>query len=80
MMTISRSSNARPRLGEWLLVRWRVCVELSLLDWAKRYRRLALLFAEEDKSKHREANMRLGAVHRYGEEDVNRTLKTEAAD
>ncbi len=50
-----------------------------LLDRAKRYRRLALLFAEEETAKIR-VNKQVGAARRQGEETVNHIAKSEAAD
>jgi hypothetical protein len=55
-------------------------VELSLLDRAQRYRRLALLFADESPSATIRVNKQLGAARRQGEEAVNHVAKSQAAD
>jgi hypothetical protein len=55
-------------------------VELSLLDRTNRYRRLALLFAEDEPTKRVRPNARIGEARKNSEEAVNDRVKAQAAD
>jgi hypothetical protein len=55
-------------------------VDLWLWDRAKRYRRLASILAEEEPTKRFRTSGLVGKAQRDGEEEVNRTAKSQAAD
>jgi hypothetical protein len=55
-------------------------VDLWLWDRAKRYRRLAAMLAEEEPTKRFRTSGLVGEAQRDGEEGVNRTAKSQAAD